>query len=575
MIFIATAEMRREKNSRLREKTIPRKPRTKMGRSANSGKPLRQIPKTEQSSIQKIIDLLPVAIFIYQGENNTLVNPAAEALTGYTEKELLGMKFWEVVHPDFRETVKTRGLARQQREDVPSRYEVKILTKSGAERWLDFIGGLIRLDGKPAVVGTVMDLTERKQAQERRQLELQRLNALRDINLAITSTLDLRGVLEVLLREIGRLLPDTAITVRLKNRDSGEFEYVACHNINEAEWRSGTGQRGGQLSERVLKTGAPLVIRNIHTDPRGRGSKFFRERGFISYLGVPLTAKGESLGIVSFFTKEERDFTDTEIDFLTTLAGQAAMAIYNSQLHEQTKKQAAELERSNRLKDEFLGFVSHELRTPLNALVGYTGMIQDEMFGAINSEQKRTLAKVIDHARNVLNMVTSLLEATRIEAGAAKAEPREVSLNLLLDELKSTYDTPLDKELTLDWDYSEALPVIKTDREKLRHILQNLVDNAIKFTETGKITISARSLPGSKAVEFKVTDTGLGIPRESLPGIFERFRQGPNSQALPSAGVGLGLHIVKKFTVMLGGKLNVESEVGKGSTFTVTLPCEK
>ena len=567
--------MRREKNSRLREKTIPRKPRTKMGRSANSGKPLRQIPKTEQSSIQKIIDLLPVAIFIYQGENNTLVNPAAEALTGYTEKELLGMKFWEVVHPDFRETVKTRGLARQQREDVPSRYEVKILTKSGAERWLDFIGGLIRLDGKPAVVGTVMDLTERKQAQERRQLELQRLNALRDINLAITSTLDLRGVLEVLLREIGRLLPDTAITVRLKNRDSGEFEYVACHNINEAEWRSGTGQRGGQLSERVLKTGAPLVIRNIHTDPRGRGSKFFRERGFISYLGVPLTAKGESLGIVSFFTKEERDFTDTEIDFLTTLAGQAAMAIYNSQLHEQTKKQAAELERSNRLKDEFLGFVSHELRTPLNALVGYTGMIQDEMFGAINSEQKRTLAKVIDHARNVLNMVTSLLEATRIEAGAAKAEPREVSLNLLLDELKSTYDTPLDKELTLDWDYSEALPVIKTDREKLRHILQNLVDNAIKFTETGKITISARSLPGSKAVEFKVSDTGLGIPRESLPGIFERFRQGPNSQALPSAGVGLGLHIVKKFTEMLGGKLNVESEVGKGSTFTVTLPCEK
>ena len=573
MIFIATAEMRREKNSRLREKTIPRKPRTKMGRSANSGKPLRQIPKTEQSSIQKIIDLLPVAIFIYQGENNTLVNPAAEALTGYTEKELLGMKFWEVVHPDFRETVKTRGLARQQREDVPSRYEVKILTKSGAERWLDFIGGLIRLDGKPAVVGTVMDLTERKQAQERRQLELQRLNALRDINLAITSTLDLRGVLEVLLREIGRLLPDTAITVRLKNRDSGEFEYVACHNINEAEWRSGTGQRGGQLSERVLKTGAPLVIRNIHTDPRGRGSKFFRERGFISYLGVPLTAKGESLGIVSFFTKEERDFTDTEIDFLTTLAGQAAMAIYNSQLHEQTKKQAAELERSNRLKDEFLGFVSHELRTPLNALVGYTGMIQDEMFGAINSEQKRTLAKVIDHARNVLNMVTSLLEATRIEAGAAKAEPREVSLNLLLDELKSTYDTPLDKELTLDWDYSEALPVIKTDREKLRHILQNLVDNAIKFTETGKITISARSLPGSKAVEFKVTDTGLGIPRESLPGIFERFRQGPNSQALPSAGVGLGLHIVKKFTEMLGGDVTVPSEPGKGSTFTVTIPC--
>ncbi|MBI3001314.1 MAG: PAS domain S-box protein [Deltaproteobacteria bacterium] len=534
---------------------------------------MRQIPKTEQSSIQKIIDLLPVAIFIYQGENNTLVNPAAEALTGYTKEELLDMKFWEVVHPDFRQLIRDRGLARQHGEKVPPRYEVKILTKSGAERWLDFIGGLIRLDGKPAVIGTVIDVTERKQAQERRQLELQRLNALRDINLAITSTLDLRSVLEMLLGEIGRLLPDTAITVRLKNRDSGEFEYVACHNINEAEWRSGTGQRGGQLSERVLKTRAPLAIRNIHIDPRGRGSKFFRERGFISYLGVPLTVKGESLGIVSFFTKEERDFTDTEIDFLTTLAGQAAMAIHNSQLHEQTKKQSIALEKANELKDEFLGFVSHELRTPLNALVGYTGMIQDEMFGAINSEQKRILAKVIDHARNVLNMVTGLLEAARIEAGPAKIEPRDVSLNLVLDELKSTNDTPLDKELTLDWNYSEALPVIKTDREKLRHILQNLVDNAIKFTETGKITISARSLPGSDAVEFKVSDTGIGIPRESVPGIFERFRQGPNSQALPSAGVGLGLHIVKKFTEMLGGDVTVQSEPGKGSTFTVTIPC--
>jgi signal transduction histidine kinase len=258
------------------------------------------------------------------------------------------------------------------------------------------------------------------------------------------------------------------------------------------------------------------------------------------------------------------------------LANGAAIALENARLLEQTKKQAGELEKANKVKDEFLGFVSHELRTPVNAVVGYTAMIQDGMLGEISPEQRKMLEKVIGRSRDLLGMINGLLEATRIEAGAVEVEGRAVGLGHFLDELRSSYDVPLGKGLTLNWDYPSDLPVVKTDSEKLKHILQNLINNAIKYTDRGDVRVSARLSPqGSvKFVEFKVSDTGVGIPRESLPFIFEMFRQVDGSRGGRRGGVGLGLHIVKSFTELLGGEIGVESELGKGSTFTVTIPCE-
>ncbi|MBI2538633.1 MAG: hypothetical protein HYW04_02400, partial [Deltaproteobacteria bacterium] len=161
----------------------------------------------------------------------------------------------------------------------------------------------------------------------------------------------------------------------------------------------------------------------------------------------------------------------------------------------------------------------------------------------------------------------------------------------LLDDLKSSYAIPLGKELSLIWDCPFDLPVIHADGEKLKHILQNLVNNAIKFTDRGTVTISARYLDGAGMretgagnpegngrnglVQFKVADTGVGIAKEHLSLIFERFQQVDSSETRLHGGVGIGLYIVKKFTEMLGGKIGVESEVGKGSTFTVTIPCEQ
>jgi PAS domain S-box-containing protein len=555
-------------------------PRRRRKKTRPTGAPGRAKPSklsgqsagTSTANLQEVLDLLPAPIFVYRGEKNILINPPAETLTRYTKEELLDMNFWEIVHPEFWDLIRNRGAARQRREAVSPRYEVKILAKSGEERWLDFTGGLIRLDGKPAVIGTVIDVTQRKHAEEQLKRQLQRMAALREISLAITSTLDLGGVLDVLLREVDLLLPYAATTVRLRNPTTGNLDNVACRNVDEKEWRREAGRRGGHLSGTILRTKAPFAIRNLNAEVTGSASEFFHRQGFASYLGVPLIAKEEMLGILSFFTREEHEFAPDEIEFLSTLANQAAVAIHNSRLYAASKNQTLKLEEANNLKNEFLGFVSHELRTPLNSMIGYAGMIQDEMFGATTAEQQKTLDKISAHAQHLLRMINSLLQATKVEVAAGSLESRKISLSSLLDELKTVYGAPLDKNLTLDWDYPDALTEIRTDREKLRHILQNLVDNAIKYTAQGRIAVSARTLPGYNAVEFTVTDTGSGIPPEVLSTVFDIFRQGEPAASGDQGGVGLGLHIAKKFTEMLGGTIEVESEVGKGSTFRVTIP---
>jgi signal transduction histidine kinase len=420
---------------------------------------------------------------------------------------------------------------------------------------------------------------------------LERIQALHEINLAVTSTLDLQAMLKVLVEKIDVILPYFTIRVWLLNSETGELEPVASRNIDEDRWKrelqNYVSIPGRGLSKAVIQNRAPLMVLNVQTDPRTGNPELNRKFGLVSYLGVPLIAKGEVLGVLGFCTREEHPFTDDEVQLLSTLAGQAAIAIYNSQLYEQSKNQAAELQKANKAKDEFLSVMSHELRTPLNVIVGYSGMMKDKMLGEINSEQQIGLENILRRASDLLRMVNEILGVISIDSKKVQVEDLEVDLGGLLDNLRSDYDLPLGKELTLNWHYSSELPAIKTDGEKLRHILQNLINNAIKFTPSGDITISANirhEASGNRQegnssltpswVEFKIADTGIGIQKEMIPAIFERFRQIDSSDTRAYGGVGIGLYLVKQYTDLLGGTVEVESEPGKGSIFSVTIPCQ-
>lgn len=437
---------------------------------------------------------------------------------------------------------------------------------------------------------------QQRQGEEHVRRQQERIRALHEIDLAIISTLELGSVLALLLEKIDLLISHSLLsTVRLFNRESGKLEFTACRNLDEKEWRSGEWEAGRDLDRVVVEIGSPLMVDNLQSDPRTRDPDFFHRHGLVSYFGVPLAAKGEVLGVLSFYMGREQGLNNEEIEFLITLAGQAALAIHNAQLYEQTKRHAEALEQANRAKSEFLSVMSHELKTPLNIVTGYAGMIRDKML----ADQGKALEKIIRQSRDLLEMIDGILDVTAIEAGAISLRAQEFRLDHFLGELESLYDYALGKEVKLVWEWPAGLPKINTDSAKLKHILQNLINNALKFTDKGTVTVSARMVielgekeaeeqgssgdfpphPGSpmplqRYVEFKITDTGPGIPEDKIPIIFERFRQLDSSTKRSYGGTGVGLHIVKTFTEMLGGKIEVESEPGKGSIFTVTILLE-
>jgi len=263
---------------------------------------------------------------------------------------------------------------------------------------------------------------------------------------------------------------------------------------------------------------------------------------------------------------------------LMAVAQQMSVALENRELFYNLQKSRNELEGANKVKDEFLSVMSHELRTPLSVVIGYSGMLRQAQLGPLTGDQEQALEVIGRNSQELFTMIESIMDATKIESGSMAAEKDLIWPVELLDEIKVAYHFPRNKNIRMDWNFPEALPALWTDSRKLRQVLTNLINNAIKFTEAGGIVITAREKAGSDAsseqkwIEFEVADSGVGIPPEECEKIFNRFHQVDSSQSRHFEGVGLGLYIVKSFTEMLGGQVSVRSELGKGSAFTVRLP---
>ena len=412
---------------------------------------------------------------------------------------------------------------------------------------------------------------EAHKAAEQIHRQQQRQTALYDLNLAITSTLDVSNVLDTLLRTLCDLFPACAAAVSWNNKESGDLDLLATRAIA----RDGPGENLSieqGLPAVVLKYRAPLMISNAQIDPRTTNPEFFRRNRLFSYLGMPLISKGESLGVLSLFRREQRDFSAEEMKFLSALVNQAAMAIYNSALYEKSRHQAAELEKSNRIKDEFLGVMSHELRTPLNIIMNYTEVLAMGAFGSLGAEQQAGLEKIRAQAAHLLRLINMILEITSIESGAVNLRNEPFNLSEFIADSRSDYLAAADKEIAIEWKCSADLPVITSDRAKLKQILSNLIDNAIKFTDRGRVTIGVETLDEDRMLQLEVSDTGCGMPDEMLPLIFDKFRQIDGTMTRGHSGTGLGLYIVKLFVELLGGTVTVQSAVGEGSVFTVRIP---
>lgn len=494
-------------------------------------------------------------------------SPYVEQILGYRREEYLGKNAFDFVHPDDLPTVlREFGDCLHRPGNTPT-LSFRFRHKAGTWRMLEGFGNNLLDDRSVAgIIFSSRDVTEQQRANDR-------MRALHEINLSVTSTLDLRALLSLLLQKIDTLMTyPVCSTVRLFNPDTGQLEHIACRNLDEEEWKNQQWEDQCGLPKMVVDQKSRCLLRDIAEEIDTPRAKLLQARGLVSYLGVPLMVKGAVLGVVGFYLKRDQQFSNEEIEFLDTVAGETAIAIHNSQLYEQTRNQAAELLRANNVKSEFLNVMSHELKTPINIIMGNAQLLSERHLGEVNTDQEKSLGKITERSKELLSMIEGVLEASKILAGEIKLENRSVLLNDFIDALKLDYDNNLQKEIALVWQCPAGLPHMIIDSGRLKLILKNLVDNAIKFTDRGNVTVAVRHLSEENKVQFTVADTGIGIAEEDRSIIFDIFRQLDSSSTRAYEGIGMGLYFVKAYAELLRGTVEVESEVDKGSIFTVTIP---
>jgi signal transduction histidine kinase len=265
-------------------------------------------------------------------------------------------------------------------------------------------------------------------------------------------------------------------------------------------------------------------------------------------------------------------FSDKEIALVASFADQAAIAIENVRLFKEIQEKSLQLEIANKHKSEFLANMSHELRTPLNAIIGFSEVLVERMFGDLTPKQEDYLRDIHSSGHHLLSLINDILDLSKIEAGRMDLELTRFDLTGAIDNaLTLVRERALRNGLALSLKAAQDLGDWVADERKVKQILVNLLSNAVKFTpQGGRIDVSARR--GNGCIEIAVADTGIGIAPEDQKKVFEEFRQAGSDHLKKAEGTGLGLALSRKFVEMHGGSITLQSEVGRGSTFTFTLP---
>jgi signal transduction histidine kinase len=414
--------------------------------------------------------------------------------------------------------------------------------------------------------------------QERtRELEqsLEEVRGLGEVSNAVSSTLDLGQVLSTIAEHAANLCEADAGQIYEFQEAAGEFRIAASWNLREEYLRSIEAAQvtlGKGAAGRSAITGQPVQIPDILAEAGYPFRDIVAREGYRAVLSIPMLREGRILGTVVVSRKMPGAFSDRHVSLLTTFANQTTIAIENARLFQEIQDKSHQLQIASHHKSEFLANMSHELRTPLNAIIGFSEVLLERMFGDLNEKQAEYVEDVLSSGRHLLSLINDILDLSKIEAGRMELVLAPFDLSLALENTVTLVQERASRNgIALEMAVDERLGDFVGDERKIRQILLNLLSNAVKFTpEGGRIGITA--VPADGAVEISVSDTGIGIAPEDQDAIFEEFRQVGSDYARKREGTGLGLTLAKKFVELHGGKIWVKSEVGKGSTFTFTLP---
>ncbi|MCD4772454.1 MAG: PAS domain S-box protein [Bacteroidales bacterium] len=538
--------------------------------------------KLSEEKFRKAFLTSPDSININRLEDGMYIsiNKGFTEIMGYTENDVLGktsleLNLWKN-HEDRKKLV--HGL---KSKGVVENLEIKFLSKSKQIKDGLMSAKIIELNGIPHIISITKDISKRKRIEQIQKI-------LYNISKAVTITETLEDLVSQIQKELSTIINTTNFYIAFYDQktdmlslpfysdEKDNFSYVSAKNT---------------LSKYVIKTKKSLLA-NINLKKKFAKEGKLNFIGSLSkvWLGVPLIIEEEAIGVLAVQSyTDENAYNKSDVKLLEFIADQISILIYRKKIQEDLVSALQKAKESDRLKTAFLLNLSHEIRTPMNGIIGFTNLlIEPELTG----EEQHKYVEVIQHSSNrMLNTITNLLNISMIEAKQVSVSFFEVNIK---EETQSLFNffKPEAEEKGIKLILKNSLPekeiIIKTDKEKIISILTYLVKNAIKYTHHGNIefgyvltdsatesekdSVPVEAVTEAVEIEFFVKDTGVGIPKDRQKAIFDRFVQADIEDKNVYEGTGLGLAISKAYVEMLGGKIWVKSEEGKGSQFYFSIP---